>query len=77
MEKNKTSNSILKPKSKPFVGFPLGFSNSSTDQSHSPPKKPGCYWCSPKKKTVKTKSKQNGEFDWGSSYGGDDHVSRK
>ncbi|CAN1842237.1 hypothetical protein LINPERHAP1_LOCUS36785 [Linum perenne] len=77
MKKNKTSNSILKSKLKPFVGSPLRFSNSLRDESPSPPKKPGCYWCSPKKKTVGTKSEENWEFDWGSSYEGDDHVSGK
>lgn len=43
---------------------PLGSSNSLTD-SPSPPKKAGCFWCSPKKNSFK-KSKENlasGDFD--------------
>ncbi|CAL1373793.1 unnamed protein product [Linum trigynum] len=63
----KSSNSNSKLKSKPFIGSPLGSSNCSRD-SPSPPRRPGCFWCSPKKPTSK-KSKEN--WDLGND-GGDE-----
>ncbi|CAL1386671.1 unnamed protein product [Linum trigynum] len=70
----KSSNSNSKLKSKPFIGSPLGLSNCSRD-SPSPPRKPGCFWCSPKKPTRK-KSKENWDLDldWGND-GGDELLS--
>ncbi|CAI0441921.1 unnamed protein product [Linum tenue] len=53
----KSSNSNSKLKSKPFIGSPLGLSNCSRD-SPSPPRKPGCFWCSPKKPTRKKKQEK-------------------
>ncbi|KAL5550787.1 hypothetical protein UlMin_000963 [Ulmus minor] len=41
---------------------PLGSCNSSK-KSPSPPKKSGCFWCSPKKGSSRRKSKENWEID--------------
>lgn len=63
---DKKRRSKLKSKSGSFSS-PLGSSNSLMD-SPSPPKKNGCFWCSPKKASHK-KSKENQDkgigLDWG------------
>lgn len=65
---DKKRRSKLKSKSGSFSS-PLGSSNSLMD-SPSPPKKAGCFWCSPKKASHK-KSKENQDtgigLDWGKS----------
>ncbi|OAY24311.1 uncharacterized protein LOC110604478 [Manihot esculenta] len=45
---------------------PLGSSNSSRD-SPSPPRKSGCFWCSPKKDSKKKKKENWNIIDWGSN----------
>lgn len=61
----------LKSKSRSFSS-PMGSSNSFMD-SPSPPKKAGCFWCSPKK-TSQKKSKENEAIDIGLDWGNNDEF---
>ncbi|PQQ19003.1 serine/arginine repetitive matrix protein 2 [Prunus yedoensis var. nudiflora] len=66
-----------KPKSKSrSISSPFGSCNSLMD-SPSPPRKSGCFWCSPKtKKASHTKSKENGasEFRVGPNFIDNDEL---
>ncbi|PRQ19214.1 hypothetical protein RchiOBHm_Chr7g0214771 [Rosa chinensis] len=66
--KKQRSKSKLKSKSKSgWLSSPLGSCNSLRDDSPSPPRKAGCFWCSPKTKSASSqrKSKENGGIGGG------------
>lgn len=62
-----------------WLSSPLGSCNSLREDSPSPPRKAGCFWCSPKSKSANSsqrKSKENGGVGGGIGldFSDDDEV---